>query len=115
MTKLSTERRLQELCRSYHNSIKFVCEPNRADEERQKCIDFKEELLHDFERLQEIEKLSKQLLKKIPEWSLFGNWDTKRCIVCKGWLKEDPLDRHHHGHKPRCVREKLEKLLSGIT
>lgn len=69
----------------------------------------------DIERLKEIEKLSRQMLKKIPEWMIFPNWDTKRCIVCKGW-KKDPAGRPYtHGHTEKCARVQLEKLLNDDT
>ena len=48
----------------------------------------------------EVEKL----IKSVDEWMVFGNWDTKRCPVCKGWKKRG-------GHKPNCQRQKLKGLL----
>jgi hypothetical protein len=42
-----------------------------------------------------------ELLKALPEWMIFGTWDTKRCPVCKGWKKRE-------GHKKNCPRIRLE-------
>ena len=42
----------------------------------------------------------KKAVMKVPEFLIFGAWDYKRCIFCKGPRKE---------HKKNCVRAKLEK------
>ena len=63
----------------------------------------------------DMERLVRKMLKKIPEWMVFPNWDTKRCVVCRGW-KKDPAGRPYtHGHTENCERVKLEKLLDGDT
>ena len=43
--------------------------------------------------------LMKKTLDKIPEFMVFGNWDYKRCLFCKGPRKE---------HKSGCVRELMK-------
>ncbi|GAH01182.1 unnamed protein product [marine sediment metagenome] len=48
------------------------------------------------EYLKELEKA----ILKVPEFMIFGNWDYKRCVFCKGPRKE---------HKANCVRGKLEE------
>ena len=49
----------------------------------------------------------KKLLKQLPEFMLFGNWDTKRCPVCKGWKKNE-------GHKDDCPRMKIEEMIRRV-
>jgi hypothetical protein len=49
-----------------------------------------------------------KLLEMLPEWMIFGAWDTSRCPVCKGWKKKDSMGRFNHGHTVKCPRKKLQ-------
>jgi len=40
------------------------------------------------------------LINDIPEWMVFGAWDTPRCLWCRGF-------QHRGGHNPRCKRQSL--------
>ncbi len=40
-------------------------------------------------------------IEKVPEYMVFGNWDYKRCIFCKG---------PRMAHKKGCIRKKVKEL-----
>lgn len=41
-----------------------------------------------------------EAIDKVPEFMVFGNWDYKRCVFCKGPRKE---------HKKGCIRRKVKE------
>jgi hypothetical protein len=58
-------------------------------------------ILIPVEQDQAVLEAVRQLLEMLPEWMMFGAWDTSRCPVCKGWKKRE-------GHKANCPRKKLQ-------
>ena len=49
-----------------------------------------------------------ETIKAVPEWVIFGGWDTPRCLWCKGF-KWGGLD-HVAGHKANCRRQRALRL-----
>lgn len=42
------------------------------------------------------------LVRSVPEWMIFGNWDSPRCVWCKGFQHREPA-----GHKRDCQRQRV--------
>ena len=56
----------------------------------------------ELDTIEDLRKENSRLVKAIlgvPEFLVYGNWDYKRCLFCKGKRKE---------HKPDCIRKELE-------
>lgn len=51
------------------------------------------------------------LVMLYPEWSIYGNWDTPRCIACGGF-KHREYGGVDAGHKPDCLRKWYEEFVN---
>ena len=55
------------------------------------------DLQEEYGKLRKEHHFMEKAMLKVPEFMVFGNWDYKRCVFCRGPRKE---------HKVNCARKR---------
>lgn len=72
--------------------------------------DARKPLLTKIETLHETIDFLRSAILVIPEWMIYGNWDTPRCLWCGGFQYGDPVYNKPEGHDKACLRLRVQNM-----